>query len=162
MKTKTKISIIIVILLIAFALSWYAFAPYIDAYRVNKNLEISGVKLLMTTSEAEKILGKGSSIGGFGAGFYEYDNSGITIAYPSDGLLKNKVGWIEISDTNYSIYGIRVGDPLEKAKVTLEKHGFRQEQNDKNIFIRGSARVSVYEQSIRVNIEDWTLRGRIY
>lgn len=162
MKTRTKISLIVIILLTISLSFWYAFAPYIDAYRVNKNIEISGIKLLMTSSDVEKILGKGSPIDGFGASFYRYDNSDISIAYPSDGLLKSKANWIEIYDTNYSIYDVRVGDSLQKAQAVLEKHGFRQEQSDKNIFKRGSARVSIYEQSIRVNVEDWTLRGRVY
>jgi hypothetical protein len=162
MKAKTKIALFVIILITVFSLLWYAFAPYIDAYRVNKNIEIAGVKLLMASSEVEEILGKGVPIGGFGAEFYGYDSSQITIAYPLAGLLKGKAGWIEISNHKYSIYGIRAGDSLEKAKTVLGKHGFLQDQSEQNIFKRGSARISIYEQTIRVTIEDWTIRGRIY
>lgn len=108
MNTKTRISLIVITLIIVFSFSWYAFAPYIDAYRVNKNIEIAGVKLLMTISDVEKIVGKGNTIGGLGANFYGYDDSDITITYPLDGLLKSKVGWIDISNSKYSIYGVRV------------------------------------------------------
>lgn len=162
MKTKTKIYIIVIILIIIVSFSWYAFAPYIDSYRVNENIEIAGVNLLMDISDVEKILGKGSPTGGFGADYYGYDDYHITIAYPLDGLLKNKAGWIETSNSKYSIYGVRVGDSLENAKTVLEKHGFTQNQSNKNTFKRGNARISIYEQSIRVNIEDWTLKGRVY
>jgi hypothetical protein len=162
MKAKTKISIFVIILITVLSLSWYAFAPFIDAYRVNKNIEIADVKLLMTNSKVEKILGEGAPIGGFGAEFYGYDSSHITIAYPLAGLLKGKAGWIEISNPKYSIYGIQVGDPLEYAKIVLGKHGFLQDQSNLNLFKRGSASISIYEQTIRVNIEDWTIRGRIY
>ncbi len=162
MKIKRKILLIVIICLAAMILLGYVFSPYIDAYRTNLNLDISGVKLLMTHPEVEKLLGKGSPIGGFGAEFYEYGNSAVTIAYPVGGLLKGKAGWIEISDPNYSIYGVRPGDSIEKTKSILEEYGFTQDQTDKNFFKRSSAQVCIFGESVRANIEDWTLRGRVY
>ena len=162
MKLRGKVLLIVIICLVALILLGFAFSPYIDAYRINRNLDIPGVKLLMTPDQVEKIFAKGSPIGGFGAEFYEYDNSAVTIAYPIDGLLEGKAGWIEIKDPRYSIYGVRLGDSIDKAKIILEKHGFSQDQTDKNFFKRGSARVCIFGESVRVNIEDWTLKGRVY
>jgi hypothetical protein len=162
MKIRKRVLVIVIICFVVLILLGYAFSPYIDAYRANGNLDIEGVKLLMTPEQVEKILGKGSPIGGFGAEFYEYDNSAVTIAYPSDGLLKAKAGWIEIKDPKYSIYGIRPGDSIDKAKSILEKQGLTQDQTDKNFFRRGSALVCIFGESVRIDIEDWTLRGRIY
>lgn len=162
MKIRRMALLIVVICLVALILLGYVFSPYIDAYRVNRNLNVSGAKLLMTHLEVEKILGKGSPIGGFGAEFYEYDNSAVAIAYPVDGLLEGKAGWIEIKDPRYSIYGVRTGDSIDNAKLILEKHGFTQDQTDKNFFKRGNALICIFGESVRVNIEDWTLRGRVY
>lgn len=109
MKHGKKALIIAAICLTVLILMGYVFSPYIDAYKVNRNLDISGVKLLMSPSEVEKILGEGSPIGGFGAHFYGYDNSAVVIAYPVDGMLEDKAGQIDISDSKYSICGVRPG-----------------------------------------------------
>ena len=162
MKSRGKLFLIAISCLVALILLGFGFSPYIDAYRINRNLNISGVKLLMTYPEVEEHLGKGGPIGGFGAEFYEYDNSAVSIAYPLDGLLRGKAGWIEIKDPRYSIYGVRIGDSIDKAKIILEKNGFTQDQTDKNFFKRGSAMVYILGESVRVNIEDWTLKGRVY
>ncbi|HYF81552.1 MAG TPA: hypothetical protein VEB00_00790 [Clostridia bacterium] len=162
MKIRRKTFVIAVICLVALILLGYVFSPYIEVYRINRNLDISSVKLLMTPDQVEKILGEGSPIGGFGAQFYEYDNSAVTIAYPWDGLLKRKAGWIQISDSKYSIYGVRPGDPFDKAKSILEKYGFVQDQSDKSAFKRGSARIYIFWESVRADIEDWTIKGRVY
>lgn len=162
MKIRRRVLLIAIICVVALILLSYVFTPYIEAYRTNLKLDISGARLLMTYPQMEKLLGKGSPIGGFGAEFYKYDNSSVTIAYPADGLLKGKAGWIEISNPRYSIYDVRPGDSLDKAKSILEKYGFTQDKTDKNFFKRGSVRVCIFGESVRVNIEDWTLKGRVY
>ena len=162
MKIRRKFLKIVVICLTALILLEYAFSPYIDAYRINKNLNISDVKLLMTSSQVEEILGEGNPIGGFGAQFYEYDNSAVVIAYPWEGLLHGKVGQIDMSDPKYSICGIRPGDSSDKAKSILKEYGFSQDKSDKNTFKRGNARIYVFAESIRVDIEDWTIKGHVY
>ena len=162
MKHGKKALVIAVICLTALIAIGCVFSPYIDSYRVNRRLDISGVKLLMSPSEVEKILGKGSPVGGFGAHFYEYDNAAVMIAYPVDGMLRDKAGQIAISDHKYSICGVRQGDSTDQAKQILEKLGFVQDQTVRSSFRRGSARIDIYGGTVRVDIEDWTLRGRVY
>lgn len=162
MKHGKKAFIIAAICLTVLILMRYVFSPYIDAYRVNRNLDISGVKLLMSPSEVEKILGEGSPVGGFGAHFYEYDNSAVMIAYPVDGMLEDKAGQIAVSDPKYSICGVKPGDSTDKAKKILEKLGFVQDQTDRSSFKRGSARIDIYSGTVRIDIEDWTIKGRVY
>lgn len=161
-KVRRKLILIAAIGFAALIMLGYAFAPYLDAYRINKELDIDGVRLLMTSSEVEAVLGKGSIIGGFGAEFYEYGNSAVKVAYSWDGLLKGKASWIQISDPKYSICGVRAGDTAYNAYEALKLRGFTQDRTDKSIFKRGSASISVFEGSVRVDIEDWTIRGRVY
>lgn len=162
MKSGKKLLIIAIICLVVLLLMGYAFSPYIAVYRVNRHLNVSGAKLMMTYPEVVEILGQGSPIGGFGAQFYTYGDSAVTIGYSWDGLLQGKAEWIEIFDPGYSICGVKSGDPLDKAKATLEAQGFIQDKRDKSFFRRGSARISIYGGSVRVTIEDWTTKGRVY
>lgn len=160
MKVRTKIIIAMVVIIIA-ALA-YGLSPLIDSYRANGHIKISGIKLLMTPSEVEKLVGKGNPIGGFGADFMKYPNERITIAYSFDGLLKGRAGYIEISNPDYSIFDVHPGDAPEKSKSILEKHGFEEDETNKGFFKRGSVGIYIMSDGIRINIEDWTLRGRVY
>ncbi|HYE83059.1 MAG TPA: hypothetical protein VEG39_12955 [Clostridia bacterium] len=162
MKLRRKSLIIIVISVTVLILLEYALSPYIDAYRINKHLDISGVKMLMAPSQVEEILGKGSPIGGFGAEFYGYDNSAVVIAYPWEGLLEGKVGYIDVSGPKYSICGVRPGDSSDKAKKILKGYGFIQDKKHKDTFRRGSARIYILWESVRVDIEDWSIKGHVY
>lgn len=162
MNKRVNISIVILAIIAVISVLYYALSPYIDSYRANKYLNISGVELLMTNSEVEKVLGKGENIGGFGAAFYKYQNETVTIAYPVEGLLKGRVGQIDIKNSEYSIFGVHPGDSIDKAKVILKKHGFKQDRLDSHHFIRGSAKIYIYGDSVRIDIEDWTIRGHVY
>lgn len=161
MKVRTKIIIMAIVIIIIAALV-YGLSPFIDSYRANGHINISGIKLLMTPSEVEKLVGKGNPIGGFGADFIKYQNETITMAYSFDGLLKGKVGYIEISNPDYNIFDVHPGDAPEKSKPILEKHGFKEDETNKSFFKRGSIGIYIMSDRIRINIEDWTLRGRVY
>lgn len=162
MKIGKKSKIFILILVVLLILLRYAFSPCIDAYIINRHLDISGVKLLMTPSQVEELLGEGRPIGGFGAGFYEYDNSAVVIAYPWEGLLKGKAGFIDINDSKYSICGVRPGDSSDKAETILKGYGFRRNSRDRSVFMRGSARIYIFSDFIRLDMEDWTIKGHVY
>jgi hypothetical protein len=162
MKSRVMVFIFAIAMIVIIPILAYAASPYLDSYRANAHINISGIKLLMTNTEVEKLVGKGNLIGGFGADFYKYQSETITIAYPSEGLLENKVGYIEISNSDYSIFDVHPGDSTEKARSVLEEYGFKEEVNNKNFFKRGSTWVYVFDKSIRINIEDWTIRGRVY
>lgn len=161
-KAGKRVKIIAAICLAVLLAAIFALSPYIDAYRVNRHLNIDGVRLLMTPGQVEELMGKGSPVGGFGAEFYRYRNSTVTVAYPFEGMLKGKAGWIDIKDPKYDIYGVRPGDSADKARLILRKFGFTQDKDDKSCFKRGSSRVYFFGDSVRIIIEDWTLRGRVY
>lgn len=160
-KAGRRVRIIAAICLAVLLAVVFALSPYIDAYRANKHLSIDGVRLLMTPGQVEEILGKGSPIGGFGAEFYEYADSAVKVAYKWDGMLKGKAGWIQVSDPKYSIYGIKAGDSSKAAEAILKKHGFAYSKTE-DAFKRGSVRVHIYWDSVRITIEDWSTKGRVY
>ena len=162
MKNKRKAVILALVCIGIIILMRYVFSPYIDAYRINRHLDISGVKMLMTPSKVEEILGKGNPVGGFGAQFFEYDNAAALIAYPWNGFLRGKVGYIDIRDPKYGICGVRPGDSSSKAKDILERHGFLQDKMNKDTFRRGSAVICIFSDFVRINIEDWSLKGIVY
>jgi hypothetical protein len=160
-KAGRRVRIIAAICLTVLLAAVFALSPYIDAYKANRHLSIAGVRLLMTRGQVEEILGEGSPIGGFGASFYEYGDSAVRVGYKWDGMLKGKASWITISDPKHSIYGIKAGDSFEAAEAILKKHGFVYDRTE-DAFRRGSVRVSINWDSVRITIEDWTTKGRVY
>lgn len=159
---KKAFLIVFVFCLLAMATSVFAYSPYIDANNVNGRLDIGGVKLLMRKEAAEKLLGKGSPVGGFGAEFFEYDEEMISMAYPLDGLLRGKAGSISIADPKYSICGVHAGATIDEAKPILEKQGFRQSMPDRNLFRKGSITINISDKTVGISVEDWTMKGRVY
>lgn len=159
---KKAFLIVLVFCIVAMFASIFAYSPYIDANNINGKLDIAGARLLMGKEVAEKLLGKGNPIGGFGAEYFEYEEAKVTVAYPLEGLLRGKAGSISISDPKYSICGVHAGATIDEAKLILEKQGFHQAMPDRNLFRKGSITVYLSDKVVGISIEDWTIKGHIY
>ncbi|HWQ29790.1 MAG TPA: hypothetical protein VN549_02280 [Negativicutes bacterium] len=163
MNLEKKVFLIaLVFCMVAMFASIFAYSPYIDANNINGRLDIAGVRLLMGKDAVEKLLGKGSPVGGFGAEFFEYAEAKVSVTYPLEGLLRGKAGSVSISDPKYSICGIHGGATIDEAKPILEKQGFRQAMPDRHLFRKGSVTVYISGKTVGISIEDWTLKGRVY
>ncbi len=161
MRKKIKILLIgIVIFLIAAFL--FVYSPYIDAMNANRHLEVGNIKFLMKQEAVEKAIGKGEVLGGFGARFFVYEELGLTIAYNNEGLLHNRVAWIQIKSDKHRIYGIMPGDSHGTIKEILVKQGFQQSKEDSGLFSKGNIQMIVNEGALQIQINDWTIKNHVY
>lgn len=160
---RKKINILLLgILIFLIAAFFFVYSPYIDAINANRHLEVDNVKFLMKQEAVEKAIGKGEILGGFGAIFYVYEELGLTLAYNNEGLLHNRVAWVETKSDKHRIYGIMPGDSSGTIKETLVKQGFKQDKNDASRFSKGNIQIIVYEASLRIQINDWTIKNHVY
>lgn len=167
---KKTMSVILAFLILVGALAGYYYDPFYITYVINKDLNISGIKLLMPKEEVEEKLGKREQylpgMGGYG---YGYDSLGIFISFSSDrdGFTFDKVAWIRTKNPANNVYGVQVGNRLADAVKILRTYGYKPENPAEpgrlqkgNLYINllGDEHIT----GIMVGIMDRKLKGRIY
>ena len=161
MQKRIKIIWLVIFILLIAALL-LIFKPYTDALQANQHMDMDTVKFLMKQETVEKTIGKGTPLGGFGADFYVYEQLGLTLAYPHEGFLKSRVGWLEVKSNQYSIYGVKPGDSAATAREIFLRKGFVQSKSNNSNFSKGNIQIVVYQESVRIWITDWTIRNHVY
>lgn len=140
---------------------------YSEADRLNSSLDIEGIKLLMTGDEVHTKLGKEdkkSESFEMMSYLYEYSKLGIWLSVANlsqDPDLENKLCEIRFSDSQYSVYDLRIGMDEEKANEILVEKGYKKIEVDRseNIYIKGCIKISLKMSAkliseIRIQIVD--------
>ena len=132
MKRK-KLIIISVVITIFFAITlWFAKSEYFVKWEFNKYINISGIKLLnklymaeiVTRHKAERI-----EVWGVGDSF-DFKEIGVNVEYRSDGKYPERITTISTDNPSHDVFGIHIGDSINKAISILEKQGFSLEKFD--------------------------------
>lgn len=167
-KIITIFSIIVVVILSGIII--YRYNQYILVWHANKKINVSGIKLMMTESEVKRIIGgEEAYIPGFGGYKLEYPSSGIFLTFLNDRDTDfyHKVNKIEVIDSKYEVFGIKVGDEFDKAVNILYKQGFAQ---GKDVFLN-YWKTNMYivldknhnlVQKITIGVRDRVSSSRVY
>jgi hypothetical protein len=88
---------------------------------INNQLVTDGVKLHLTEDQIVALLGEGEYQEGFGGHFRMYASKALSIGFAGDpdNDFYGLVGQIEFSNPNYSLYGIKAGDPVKESAELL-------------------------------------------
>lgn len=128
--TKKVITIFSIIVVVIFSIIViYRYNQHILVWQANKKINVSGIKLMMTENEVKRIIGEEEVyIPGFGGYKLEYPSKGIFLTFLNDRDTDfyRKVNQIEVIDSKYEVFGIKVGDEFDKAVNILYKQGFIQ------------------------------------
>ena len=162
------ISLIIVILLSVILL--YKYNQHILSWIANPKINVCGIKLMMPENEVKGLIGEEEQyIQGFGGYRLEYQSKGISLNFLNDRDTDFycKVNSIEVTDSQYAIFGVSVGDEFEKSLNSIHKQGFaRQEMG-----FSGYWKMNMYivldnngnkVQKITIGIRDRVSSSRVY
>lgn len=167
MKRKLLICTILFLILLS-AICIYFYYPFYQISKINKSIDIAGIKLLMPLEEVTgKMNGDGKYIngmGGFGYGF-EHEKVVVFFSNDPDGLAYNKVSFIETENPKHRVLDIHAGDSLDKAFSILDDSGFKQEEQ--NYYKNGNIYINLIPENdmvkkIRIGFIDRSLSGRVY
>lgn len=146
-----------VLIIVISSLLLYKYYPVLEAYYYNREISISGVKLLMTEEELNNSFEEnGEFVPGMGGNGWRFSKEKIFVMTSSIGLFKDKVSSIDTENSSHSILGIRIGDNYDSSLSVLEKHGFK-ESSDK-IFTKSNVHIQLSGGSkisrMRISIQD--------
>lgn len=137
---------------------------------INKNLDVGEIKLGMPERAVTQYWGQGELINGFGGHRREYIDMKIKVEFSDDrdNDLYQKVGSLEFTNTNYSIFLIKVGDEKNIAMKKILSNGFKPMDNAQDIFVKGEFYITFtftdqrIIESIQIAFVDKDLRNRSY
>jgi hypothetical protein len=162
------LSAIVVLIIIGFMI--YKYDAYILTWQANEKINVDGIKLMASEDEVRRILGTEEEyMPGFGGYRLEYISKGIKLDFLSDSDTDfyKKVNRIEITNPNYDIYGVKVGDGFDEALNTIQKQGFTKIRDGysgywkRSMYIELDYRDNVV-QKITIGIQDRVSSKRIY
>jgi hypothetical protein len=102
-------------------------------YAANENMDMDGWKLLTKRSSVTDLPnGSYTEIGGFGCDVFESEKDGVRIVFSGLPDVSNEYVLTDIAATNpsFHFYGVRVGDPAEKAEAIFKENGFMKTRLD--------------------------------
>ncbi len=149
---------------------YYAMLPSV-VERVNRELEVNGLKLLMTRAEVESgMTGSASFEQGFGGHGLRYPEENVRVDFLDGGRYKDMAVSIETKNINHSILGIRVGDSAQNLQQRLKEHSFKKNHGDTHHFVHGNVYLQVdYDEDeaktirrIRIGLEDSDRKSKVY
>jgi len=167
MKKKTILAAVIVFVLVLAGV--YFGYPYYQVYRMNRHIDVNGIKLFTPIKKVFEIMGgEGEYIYGFGGFAHEYESENVRFYFSSDpdGKAYNKVSSIETGNPGHAVLGIHPGDSLARAVTVLEQAGFRKEESfycKGDFYIRLTADYTTETvKEIQIGYIDRLLSDRVY
>lgn len=136
--------------------------------RLNQQLKVAEIKMGMLEEEVIAFWGMGEFIHGFGGHGREYQEQGVRISFPgdADNDLYGRVGGLELLKSDYSIFGIHVGEEREQAIHKLVANGFKESEFSDNIYEQGEFMIGLHGEQliefIQVWFDDKDLKDRVY
>jgi hypothetical protein len=133
------------------------YLPILEAHYYNREINIAGIKLLMTEEELNSSLEEKSEfVPGMGGDGWRFKEEKIFAMISSVGLFKDKVAAIDTENPAHSVLGVSVGEDYEQAVSTLQKKGFKKSSRD--VFCKGNFLIQLNGgskiSSIRIIIQD--------
>jgi len=135
---------------------------------LNEHLDAGGVRLGMPDREVQQLLGKGTFIVGFGGYAREYPELGLLLSFPTDqeNDLHDSVSHMEMTNPEYSVFGIRVGDDPHEALALLRQKRFRPVDDSPDTVRLGEFSIKLSGQdsiaAIHIRFDDKDLRDILY
>lgn len=135
---------------------------------LNQNMKVADIKMGMMEEDVIALWGTGEYVHGFGGHGREYAEYGVRISFPGDldNDLYGRVGGMELQSTDYSVYGIKVGDDRQFAKEQLQKHGFAESEFSPDIFVQEEFMIGLHGdpaiEFIQIWFDDKDLKDRQY
>lgn len=140
----------------------------ISLTEINKELDIEDIKLGMPESEVIRLWGEGEYLPGMGGHGRAYKDKGIVVSFPDDkdnDLYKN-VSSLEISNSNCSLFSVKVGGDRKAGVNEIVSKGFKPVEYAQDIFVNGEFSIMMNGQdkieSMNLWFEDRDLRDRVY
>ena len=170
MTKKAVITLSLIMVVIFSIIMIFRCGQYILVYQANRKINVSGIKLMMTENEVKRILGDEEEyIPGSGGYKLEYPSKGIFLTFlnDKDTDFYCKVNQIEVIDSKYEVFSIRVGDEFDKAVNTIYKQGFIQVKDGFEGYWRTNMYVVLDKnnnmvQKITVGVRDRVSSSRTY
>ncbi|HHW31311.1 MAG TPA: hypothetical protein GXX20_06505 [Clostridiaceae bacterium] len=170
-KKQIIIGTIIIVVLLGVSLI-YRYAQYILVLQANPYINVDGVKLMMTEEKVKSLLGEEEEYmpGYAGCAFrLNYHSKGIYLIFLGDidTDFYHKVNEIKITNSNYEIFNVRIGDNYEEAIKKIRKRGFTREKEG----FPGCWKMNMYivleksydkVKSITIGVRDRVASTRIY
>jgi hypothetical protein len=157
------------LILTALILSFWHFQNQgIRLKQINDHLDAGGIQLGMLESEVIRLWGPGEYLYGMGGHLRDYKDKNIRVGFSddSDNDLYQKVSSLEISNSDFSIFSVKVGDDWKAGADKILSKGFKAVDNSNPIFVNGEYFISITGQekieSIKIWFADKDLRDRVY
>lgn len=124
---------------------------------INENLEVEDIKFGMLEQDAIQRWGSGEYIHGFGGHGREYEDKKIRLSFPGDmdNDLYGKIGSLEFSNPDFSIFTVTIGDNREIGIEELLSNGFRVADYSQDIFVNGEFSIALRGKSKIEYIQIW-------
>lgn len=150
----------------------YRYAQYILVWQANPNINVDGIKLMMTEDKVKGLLGEEEEyVPGYAGCAYnlKYHSKGIELDFlgGSDTDFYHKVVEIKVTNSKYEIYSVKVGDDYEKALNTIRKHGFTGQKEGLSGYWKMNMYIVLekyYDKvgSIAIGVNDRVASTRVY
>jgi hypothetical protein len=169
---KKRIIIIsaLIIAVLLTILMIYRYNQYILAWQANQQINVNGIKLMMTENKVRSLIGEEEEyIPGFGGYGLEYQSKGVFITFldDRDTDFYRKVNKIEITNSKDEIFDVKVGDEFEKTIKVIHKHGFTQQKEGFSGYWKMNMYIVLEKnnnkvQKITIGIRDRVSSSRVY
>lgn len=163
--TKKRIIIgFIIVALLSLLFLAYTNSQYAIVWNVNRGINVDGVRLMTTNRNVIRILGEEEEyVPGFGGYIFKYPSKGISLTFlnDSDTDFYNRVNKITITSSNYSIFGVRVGDDYENSVSIIKKKGFKTQKEWDSGFWKKNAYIDIGRDGEKVSSITIGVRDRV-
>jgi hypothetical protein len=137
---------------------------------INKNMDVGGIRLGMSENEVKQLWGEGEKLDGVFGGYGKvYQELQVQILFPNDkdNDLYGKVAQLMISNPDFAVFQVKVGDDKNEAAAKLISKGLEPAESGSDIYkigeefliaLRGTNQV----ESIQIWFSDKDLKDRHY
>lgn len=136
---------------------------------LNKNIDIGGIKLGMSENEVRQLWGEGEKLHGVFGGYgseYKEKKTRVLFSGIADSDLYGQVAQLSISNPEFSVFQIQVGDDREEAVAKLISKGMKPVESERDLFEKGEFTIALRGPDHIENIEIWfmdkDLKDRVY
>ncbi|MBH5317656.1 hypothetical protein I6N90_07560 [Paenibacillus sp. GSMTC-2017] len=166
---KASVLLSILLIIICVALLWFLILKQdeISLETINENITVENIKLGMSEQDVIALWGEGIRHEGFGGFQRDYKNKGILIGFSGDrdNDLYGRVSSLQISNSKYSIFSIKVGEDRESSIASLVTEGFKSNKEHLDLYENGEYCIQldgVKVETITIWFADKELKDRIY
>lgn len=172
LKNKKALRILVILVsAIVLIVAGFLSYNYFTVFELNKHVDASGVKFLMSKEELGREIGdKGDRTVGFGFSGLIFSEKSLQTDFAYNGLFAGRVTRITTSNPAHIIYGMHAGDLYEDAVRKVKTNGFVEDPLVTNRFKKGFVDVELEKgnqdkskvEKISIAIDSWSPIPKIY